>query len=73
MAIFMLLKCNGFSGQLLWPTGSRIPAGTVKLIAALDQFERSFEVGKQDGDVLSLALDGGSGSEDLFCEMRRRV
>src|SRR5262249_47787441 len=42
-------------------------------IEVTDQFGIPFEVGKQHGDLLALALHGASGGEDLLGKIGRRV
>jgi hypothetical protein len=42
-------------------------------VEAADEFGGVFEVGKEHGDLLAFALQGGAGREDLVGEMGRRV
>jgi hypothetical protein len=39
-------------------------------IEATDEFRRVFEIGKEHGDLLALALQGTTGGEDLLGEVR---
>ena len=42
-------------------------------VPARDEFHRSLEIGKQDGDQLALALEGCAAGEDALGEMRRCI
>jgi hypothetical protein len=42
-------------------------------VEVANQLRRAFEIGKEDGDLLTLAFQGAFGGEDLLGQIRWRV